>query len=370
MSITEKEYILLNFIEQNPFLSQQELAEKMSLSRSTIATMITNLIQKGRIQGRAYVVSKGGSVVCVGGMNIDRKYHILGQFIPQTSNPVTSSMSVGGVVRNIAENLGRLGEQVQLLSVAGEDQDYEWIKSKSQHFINMQNVTQLKSHNTSSYSAVLDETGNMQFALADMSICDEMNLDWIQSKRSMLLQANMIIIDLNLPKETIHYLCHLATDNQIPLCVVPVSAPKMVHLPQTLNGITWLIVNLDESRAYFGVRDDVDIETLANMWLQRGVQHVIITRGTQSSYYLSTTSNGVYVTPPAVENVIDVTGAGDSFSAGLIKGLLLKEPVDVCIKLAQTNAYYTVQSPYTVRLNLSEPQLMSEMKKLVKEGKL
>lgn len=45
--------------------------------------------------------------------------------VAETSNPVTSTRSIGGVARNIAENLGRLGETVAFLSASGQDSEWK-----------------------------------------------------------------------------------------------------------------------------------------------------------------------------------------------------------------------------------------------------
>ena len=53
MTLSEKEAQLFNLIKTNPYFSQQELAEKMNLSRSTVANMISRLIEEKYLLGRA-----------------------------------------------------------------------------------------------------------------------------------------------------------------------------------------------------------------------------------------------------------------------------------------------------------------------------
>ena len=213
LSLNEQK--VLQAIQQNPYRSQQEIADLLEMNRSTVANVISSLIQKRELMGRAYVVNNKSCVYCIGGMNVDRKFQLLGSMQLKTSNPTKSTFSVGGVVRNVAENLGRLGVDVQLLSVAGMDQDFEWIKQQSQTYVNMQNVTQFADETTSTYSAVLDESGEMQLAMADMAICDRMDLAWIQTFSTSLKQARYIVMDLNVPLETCQYVISLAEQYQI-----------------------------------------------------------------------------------------------------------------------------------------------------------
>ncbi|MFA9493390.1 carbohydrate kinase [Streptococcus sp. E17BB] len=370
--LTTNEQRILALLEQDPFLSQQEIADHLGLNRSTVAGLISNLMAKKYLLGRAYVLNHATEVICIGGMNMDRKYVLGDNWQPKTSNPVMASMSVGGVARNIAENLGRLGQAVSLLSVAGRDHDYDWIRTQTESYVNLQQVTQIEGQTTSSYTAILDSQGDMQLGLADMAICDQMTPDWLYRHRSWLAQARLLVVDLNLPLETVTATIELAKQQEQELVVIPVSSPKMTHLPQDLTGVTWLVVNQDESEAYFGcqVASEEDVTALAEKWLSRGLEHVLMTRGSQASYYANQSGERQYIQPPRVEKVVDVTGAGDSFSAGLIHGLLEGKSAIEAIAYGLTNAYHTIQTDATVRVDLSAQLLEQNYQQLKEKGEI
>lgn len=370
--LSKNEAALLSLLEQDPFRSQQDLADQLGLPRSTVANLISGLVTKKYLLGRAYVLNQQADVICIGGMNVDRKYVLAGDFKPKTSNPVSSSLSLGGVARNIAENLGRLGETVTLLSVAGRDHDYDWVKLRTEAHVNLQQVTQLEGEVTSSYTAILDGDGEMQLGLADMSICDRMTPDWLKGYQSLLRATRLVVADLNLPLETVDALIKQAEKEGLELVIIPVSAPKMDRLPQDLKGVTWLVVNQDESEAYFDcqVTSEEDFTGLADQWLARGVQQVLITRGKASSYYANQAGERAWFQPPVVDQVVDVTGAGDSFSAGLIHAHLQGLSPAQAVAYGLTNAYHTIQTPATVRLDLSAQQLEQDYKKLKAKGAL
>lgn len=368
--LTQNEQKVLAILEENPFLSQQEIADRLQLNRSTIGTIISTLMSKKHLLGRAYIINKPHEVYCIGAMNVDRKFMLHSPLVPKTSNPTSSSVSIGGVARNIAENLGRMGQAVCLLSVAGIDQDYEWIKRQTQVYVNLEHVTQLADNATSTYSAILDETGEMQLALADMAICDQMTVNWLQSHQALLAQARAIVVDLNAPLETIQSIIELAKQHNVMLTIVPVSSPKMAHLPRSLQGVTWLIVNQDESETFFNcvVQSEAEFEQLADLWLATGVENVVITRGKKTSYYANQQGERQHFSPPIVEEIVDVTGAGDSYAAGLVYGQLSGMTPQESIQIAMTNAYYTVQSPQTVRPELTKQTLLSEFQSLQQKG--
>jgi pseudouridine kinase len=69
------------------------------------------------------VNSKPGPVLVIGAAGLDVIAHLSGGFKPGTSNPAKVRTSYGGVARNVAENLARLGQDVVLLTVTGVDQN-------------------------------------------------------------------------------------------------------------------------------------------------------------------------------------------------------------------------------------------------------
>lgn len=370
--LNKSEQKVLEIIEQNPFITQKEIAAELNMTRSTVATIISTLTQKKQLLGRAYVVNHSSSVYCIGAMNVDRKYHLLDEMVAQTSNPATSDVSVGGVVRNVAENLGRVQQDVSLISLGGYDQDFYFIKNETEAFVNMQHVTQKNGMATGAYNAILDLQGEMQFAVADMQIYDEMNVEWIASYQNILSKARLIIIDLNLPFETVDYLLTLARQYQVEIFIIPVSGPKMKHLPQDLQGVSWIIVNQDESEAFFDieVNNNKDFEDLIDCWLEVGVQNVIVTRGNKGSIYGNQIGERHTFTPPQVEKVIDVTGAGDAYAAGVIYGHLNDYAPTESIHIGMANAFYTIQSPDTVQTNLTETKLIEQVNTLFKKEKI
>lgn len=368
--LSANERALLSLLEQDPFQSQQDLADQLGLPRSTVASLISGLVSKKYLLGRAYVLNQQADVICIGGMNVDRKYVLTGEFTPKTSNPVSSSLSLGGVARNIAENLGRLGQTVSLLSVAGRDHDYDWIRQQSEPYINFQQVTQLDGQATSSYTAILDQDGDMQLGLADMGICEAMTPDWLAGFVPLLRQAKLLVLDLNVPLATTAAAIELARKEDLPLVIIPVSSPKMAHLPRDLRGVTWLVVNQDESETFFDrqVETEADLESLADAWLATGLEQVLITRGKWPSYYASQSGERGYFKPPLVDQVVDVTGAGDSFSAGIIYGHLQGKTAQEAIAYGLSNAYHTVQSQDSVRKDLSADQLEQDVINLKEKG--
>jgi pseudouridine kinase len=361
--INENEELILGMIRENPFISQQELSEIVGLSKSTIATIISGLIKKEYVFGKAYVLNETKPIICIGGANVDRKFYAKYEITNETSNPVTSTRTVGGVARNIAENLGRLGEEVTLISTCGHDSEWEEIYDLSSPFMNLELVAQFEHSSTGSYTAVLDRNGDLSIALADMDVFENITPELLIKNSHILRKAKCIVVDLNCPSETIDFLCFFTSKHTIPLVIIPVSSPKMNRLPKTLSAVSWLIVNKDETETFMNskINDDKDWENSVKKWLELGVKNVIVTNGSKG--VMTGSENGEIHYFPAIETpmVADVTGAGDSFCSGVIYSWLQKKEIGDIIKSGLVNAHKTIMSKYTVRQELSQKQLMLDM---------
>jgi len=304
------------------------------------------------------------SIVCIGGMNVDRKFYAKSSLQNETSNPVTSSYSVGGVARNIAENLGRLGEKVSFISVGGRDGDYKVIYDKSAPYMDLSFVKQVDGAATGSYTAVLDQAGDMAIAYADMEVFDQITPDLIQEHEQLLLSADCLVIDLNCPLETVEYIHQFGKDRDIPLVIIPVSSPKMDRLPKELSGLTWLIVNKDETEGFLNhpIENKKDWKESVKKWLDLGIENVVVTMGEEGVMAGSRGEEVVHF--PAVHTpvVVDVTGAGDSFCSAVIHTWLQAKPLKDIIHAGRINAHRTIMSEDTVRIDLSRNQLIKDMK--------
>ena len=120
--MTQRERQILQLIESDPMIPQQDLADALGITRSSVAVHISNLIKKGYIAGKGYVLRTGRYVVVVGGVNIDIGGQSFSSLVTADSNPGRISMSLGGVGRNIAHNLSLLGTDVRLLTAFGDVQ--------------------------------------------------------------------------------------------------------------------------------------------------------------------------------------------------------------------------------------------------------
>ncbi|TIN34992.1 MAG: winged helix-turn-helix transcriptional regulator, partial [Mesorhizobium sp.] len=166
-----QEQAVLDLIAANPFAGQQDIATALGIARSTVAAHIVQLVNKGYILGRGYVLPASKRMICIGGAVLDRKYHARKDLIFGTSNPVDGYRSFGGVARNVAENLVRLGVDVSFVSIVGDD---ETGRSLVRHLrdlgADVSQVITTTERPTAEYAAILDLNNDLVLGIADMEI--------------------------------------------------------------------------------------------------------------------------------------------------------------------------------------------------------
>lgn len=323
MTEHSKKQQLLELIRSNPFIAQQDLANQLGLSRSAVAGHIAGLIRERKLLGRAYVLPDRRPVACIGAANLDRKLRSHAALAMGTSNPATQTESFGGVARNIAENLARLGTPVALLTAIGSDSSGAALLAHAETLgIDTRGALRLDNVSSGTYTALLDQNGEMVVALADMALYDRIDPAFVAARQAQLATAALLVADLNLPLATVEALIEQARRADAALVLVAVSEPKMARLPQDLSGVRLLILNAGELAARVGrpLDGDAALEAAMREVQAQGVRDVVVTRG----------AGGVLVTaggaierlqaPPA--DVVDVTGAGDAFAAGVCWSLV------------------------------------------------
>lgn len=362
--MSDKELLILQLIKDDPFISQNEIAEKTGLSRSAVAGYVSSLTKQGKLLGRAYVLPKTHEILCIGGANIDRKIQVLEDLKYETSNPAKSTQSCGGVARNIAENLGRVGIDVSLLTVVGDDHEGKWLLDSTKPFVDVEPSQKLLNQTTGTYTAVLDEQGDMAVALADMDIYDHVGTDLIEKKWGYLVEADMVMLDTNFSAPVIQQVITRCKEERKPLFITTVSTPKVKRLPEDLSGVTWLIANQGEAEALAGVtiKSEGDFFKTAEIIMKRGVEKVVITRGDKGLIYFTKTFEAGVLLPAEVD-VVDVTGAGDSLVAGIVYATLKGLGTEDACKVGMACSMLTLQSNETVNPNLNQKQLQETYKK-------
>ena len=257
--------------------------------------------------------------IVIGSANMDICGAASNSFKIKDSNPGIISMSAGGVARNIAENLALLECKCHLITAVGNDGFGISLVNKANAVgINTDKILKLENEKTSAYLNIVDNTGEMISAISDMAIVDHITPEYIELHNEIIQKASVIVLDTNIPEKTLSYIINRF--KEVPIIVDAASTVKAMKIKKHLSGIHSLKCNKIEAEALSGIEDDLN--AIINWFHQRGVVRVYITLGEEGAFYSENQTSAKITHQKQHCKVINVTGAGDAFTAGITYGLL------------------------------------------------
>ena len=290
-------------------------------------------------------------VVLIGAANLDILGFSADPLIPRDSNPGHIRLCAGGVSRNVAENLARLGTRTELITAVGSGVDGTFIlESCRRAGVGIRHVLELPTM-SSGYIAMMDHDGDMALALSDMSISDHITADFLREKADLLHSADIIAADTCLPFESLEY---LVTEYAGKLtCIDPVSVSKGRRLIPIAGKIHTLKMNRLEAEAISGQRiaGREDLERIGTHFLDLGTRRVFITLGPEGVYWRTTEASGFH--QPRSVSPISTTGAGDAFMAGIVYASLNNYGTDETVRFSVAMAALALSGEDTVNPALS-----------------
>ena len=357
--MTQRERQILQLIEADPMISQQGIADRLGITRSSTAVHISNLMKKGYIAGKGYVLRSGSYAVVVGGVNVDIGGRAFAPLIASDSNPGKVSVSLGGVGRNIAHNMSLMGLDVRLLTAYGDDLHGERVAAScSELGIDLSHAQRVTGGTTSTYLYLADPAGEMALAVSDMSICERITPAYLAANLPILQNAQVIVADTNIPGETLRYLAENVT---VPLFVDPVSTAKAEKLRPILSRIHTLKPNRLEAELLSGVKitDREDVEKAADALTAMGVHRMFISLGADGVF--AAMGEQKLWLPNIPGHMVNTTGCGDAFMAALVWAYLEGSDLEATAKAGLAAGSIAMESPETINPQMSASLLKKRM---------
>lgn len=307
------------------------------------------------MRNRSYITIVGGANIDIIGIPYDRLRF-------KDSNPGKATITLGGVGRNIGENLARLGIDTKLITVLGDDLFGRMIMERGRDIgLDMSESLILKDKQTSTYLAILDENGDMNLALSSMDILKEMNIPFIQDKKDMIENSKLCIVDTNIPMEVLKY---MVSNFKVDFFLDTVSTRKAKKVKDILGYFHTIKPNKLEAEILSGIEtnDEKSLKKAASHFIDIGVKRVFITLGDQGVYYLDKL-NEIYIKAPKI-SVVNATGAGDAFVAGLAYSYFHELEVKETIKIAMGASIITLENENTINPDITIENIEKRIKEL------
>lgn len=207
--MTKKEKEIYDLICKNPTISQVDIATKLNLSKSCVAVHISNLIKKGYIIGKKYILKQDPKMLVIGACNIDIQGISSKKINPADSNIGKVHFGFGGVGRNIFMNLRNLVPSTRFISLVSKDYfGSRLIDDLNKRSVNTKDLI-LTDNRSSIYLSILDSNRDLNVAISDMDLITHLTPDLLETKKDLIEESQIIVIDTNLSKESLNYLVKL-----------------------------------------------------------------------------------------------------------------------------------------------------------------
>lgn len=302
-------------------------------------------------------------VYVIGGANIDISGKANASLKLKDSNPGKTVLSFGGVARNIAENLARLGIPVTFISAFSDDllslsmlQHLKELKVDTSKSLIVKNAT------TATYLALLNQDNDMEVAISDTSILSKLDKKYLQPIINKIQPKDILVIDTNLDTYALDYIFKNCKGK---IFVDPISTAKTKKIKPYLSKIYAIKPNIFEAETIVNkkISKDKDVITAANKIQQRGVRKTFISLGKLGAYGF-VDGHGEFVRTGKV-SIVSATGAGDAFMAGLVVSEIRNFNLVETLRYATGCALIALASETTVSSKITD----QAVKKLIR-GKL
>jgi pseudouridine kinase len=279
-------------------------------------------------------------ITVVGGANTDIVGFPTGRYISRDSNPGHVRTSPGGVGRNIAENLARLGARVRLVTAFGDDETGQRLRAECEAVgMDVSYSVTVAGTPGSCYLALLDERGDLAGAVNDMRALDALGPELLDPEA--FASADAVVVDTNLQASTIAQAVDLS--GAAPVVLDPVSTAKSLAARPVLGRLGAIKANRREAEEISGAAGAAGA---ADRLLEAGIRWVFVSEGPEG--VLCASAEERFRMPPPGVRVVNATGAGDAFTAGVAFGAATRRGLAETARLASALAGFALESERTV----------------------
>lgn len=302
------------------------------------------------------------NIYIIGGANIDITGISINPLIMHDSNPSNIKISFGGVARNIAENCAVLGNKVYFSTVFSNDVFGESLRRDLiNKGIDISLSKNVENYFSSIYLSILDENNDMYLGMSDMQILNAMELDTIDNVINKTKEEDILVIDTNLSKETIEYICKKSK------CLVvmdPISTRKSLKVIDALKYIDIFKPNRYEAESLSGIyiKDIKTANQNIDFFLEKGIKEIVISLS-EDGVIIGSKDERFWLKHDSVE-INNATGGGDAFLSAYISGRIKNMSLLESATYAIGAALATIKSMDTVNQELCDKIIYDEANKV------
>lgn len=268
-------------------------------------------------------ISGSASILVIGGVNID----IYGRaddaeratFSLADSYPGTVHIHAGGVARNIAENLGRLGLKAGFIGCFGQD-EYTGLLTASLQDANVDiSLSKQSAIANDIYLGLFAADGQMIYAVNQMRCVTEIDIAFLSRHLAVLQQAKTLVVDGNLDTKALYYIAE-HKGNAL-LAADMVSTSKAIRFAGILPAIDIVKCTAAEAASLTDLPEDAPPDALCDALQDKGIGTILLSLGAEGFILANRAQDRLWIKPAQTGEISNSSGAGDGLLAGYIYGI-------------------------------------------------
>lgn len=302
-------------------------------------------------------MNKACDVTVIGTIFVDIKGFPRGEYQPQGRNLGQVHFFHGGVGRNVVETIAQLGLNPMFVSTVDQSGlGQEVIERLQQRGIDTSYLPAVEKEGMGMWMAILDEHGDLAGSISQMPSLETMELAILERVDDFLPESKAIVLEIDLNEQIAETIVRKAVERKLPLYGIPGNLDVLHKRLDLLQYFQCFICNEIEAQQLTSITPDTaeNREKAAKQLTSAGLKQVVITLGEKGCYYYDATMEKGGLQPAKNVEVVDTTGAGDSFFAGTVSALIKGESLEHAVQLGTRVAAWTISSSESTCQNLEE----------------
>ena len=281
-------------------------------------------------------------IVVFGAVFVDIKGYPIDQFIPSGRNVGRVIQVHGGVSRNVVEDIANLELRPTYVSVVDDTGlGTDVIEKLKRHKVKTDYIVRTPD-GLGTWLAIFDNNGDVVASISKRPDLTPISDILTEHGDEIISKADSVVVEIDMEVELLDQIFDLAERYRRPIFAVVSNMSIAMERRDLLSRVSCIVCNVQEAGLLFSEEyDNVPVEELEKILMEKAIladiKRLVVTLGENGAIYVERDGEHGYI-PAQNVDVIDTTGAGDAFFAGVAAGLTyhksLKESCNIGTRMA------------------------------------